>query len=68
MEEMMDKMIERLTELKQQHAQLAQEIQSLDSIRQQAILNLNQLHGAIQILEELTATSDAAPVDDATDE
>jgi type II secretory pathway component PulM len=68
MEEMMDKMIERLTELKQQHAQLAQEIQSLDSIRQQAILNLNQLQGAIQILEELTATSDTAPVDDATDE
>ena len=63
MEEMMDKMIERLTELKQQHAQLAQEIQSLDSIRQQAILNLNQLHGAIQVLEELTAP---APTEDAT--
>ena len=68
MEDIMEKMIARLEELKQQHGHLAQEIQSLDAIRQQAILNLNQLQGAIQILEELTAPSNAAPAEDASDE
>lgn len=44
---------ERLTQLKQQHAQLTQEIQSLDGIRQQAMTNLYKLEGAIQALHEV---------------
>lgn len=44
---------ERLTQLKQQHAQLTQEIQSLDGIRQQAVANLYKLEGAIQALQEV---------------
>lgn len=44
---------ERLNQLRQQHAQLTQEIQGLDSIRQQAVVNLYKLEGAIQALEEV---------------
>lgn len=64
----MEKMLKRLTELKQQHQQLTQEIQSLDNVRQQAILNLNQLQGAIQILEELSGEETLADTSDVTDE
>lgn len=43
----------RLMQLTQQHAQLTQEIQGLDSIRQQAVVNLYKLEGAIQALREM---------------
>lgn len=44
---------DRLTHLKQQYTQLSQEIQNLDSIRQQAVGNLIKLEGAIGALENV---------------
>lgn len=49
----MEQVKDRLTQLKQQYTQLSQEIQSLDSIRQQAVGNLIKLEGAIGALEHV---------------
>jgi hypothetical protein len=56
---------DRLMQLTQQHAQLTQEIQGLDSIRQQAVVNLYKLEGAIQALREIVQEQDNAPTTEA---
>lgn len=59
---------ERLMQLTQQHAQLTQEIQGLDSIRQQAVMNLYKLEGAIQALREIVQEQDQTSTEDTPSE